>query len=102
MAAPTLIPLASYARLLALLGPTRAGQPPQVVSEDRQIMTGVEARVLTVRTGRGDEVQSYMGPSMTGIGLSALKAERQRLRDLERSLRDVQKELEGVIAAIEG
>ena len=102
MAPPRLIPLASYARLHALLGPSSNGQIPQVISEERQIMTGVEARVLTVRTGRGDETQTYMGPSMTGVGVSALKAERQRLQDLSDALKEAQKELEGVLAFIEG
>ena len=102
MSAPRLIPLAPYARLLALLGPARGGRAPTVLAEDRQILTGLETRQLTVGTGVGEEVQTYVGPSMTGLGLAALKAERERLRELDAALREVRRELEGVIAAIEG
>ena len=99
MAAPKLIPLAAYARMMALLT-GRAGRPPLIASEARQVMTGTEARVITVRAGGATEKQTYMGSSMTGVGPAALRAERQRLIELEQALKDARAELEGVLAAI--
>jgi len=96
--AAKMLPLASYARMAALLMTGRAGQPPAQVSEERQLMTGMEARVMTA----AGESQMYLGPSMTGVGPKALRAERQRLLDLEAALQDARAELEGVLKVMGG
>ena len=101
MAAPKLIPLAAYARMMALLS-GRAGRVPLIASEARQIMTGMEARVVTVRAGGATEKQTYMGPSMTGVGPAALRAERQRLIELEQAVKAARAELEGVLKVTGG
>ncbi len=98
MSTPRFAPLAAYARLFALLGPAGGGENPSVVSETRDPMTGMELRTLTVRTGRGEEVQRYVGPSYTGVGLADLQRERERLRALRAALDAVEAELEGFIA----
>ena len=103
---PQALPLAAYARLWALLGAANEGRSPEVVSEEssrvlseeREFHTGMELRTLVVMSSGQESIRRYIGPSMTGVGLAYLEQERSRLQEVAAATREVQEELDGVIA----
>jgi hypothetical protein len=96
------VDFAAQAQLQALLMPGRDGRTPVVMSEEREPHTGFEVRTLVVDVGGRPEVHRYTGGVFTGVGLEALRAERERLSRVEEALERYRAELEAVIGFLSG